>query len=218
MGAMPKRVLSFYFDYISPYAYLGWQRLQTFAPEHDLDIELRPVVFAGLLNAFGHKGPAEVEPKKQYMFRDCVRFASALGVPFEPPASHPFNPLPALRASALDMAESTRSALVSRLYSATWAESRDVGSPEVVAEVCAEAGIPHVLERIGHPSVKQRLRDVGEDAIARGVFGVPTFVVEGELFWGNESFPHLARFLAGSDPFDPSEAERWNAVKASARR
>lgn len=215
---MPDRTLRFYFDYISPYAYLAWHRLQTFAPEHDLTIELRPTVFAGLLNEHGHKGPAEIEPKRLYMFRDCTRLASAMGVPFEPPASHPFNPLPSLRATLLDMEETTRHTLVSRLYAATWAQSRDVASPEVVAEVCAEVGVTDVVRRIQEPAVKQKLREVGEEAIARGVFGVPTFVIDDELFFGNDSFPHIARYSAGNDPFNPDDAARWEAVRPSARR
>lgn len=215
---MSTRTLSFYFDYISPYAYLAWQRLRTFVPEHGLAIDLRPTVFATLLNAHGHKGPAEIEPKRLYMFRDCTRLARAMGVPFEPPASHPFNPLPALRASILDMAESTRHALVSRLYAATWAESRDIGSPAVVAKLCDEVGVPDVLERIQEPGVKERLRKLGEEAIAIGVFGVPTFVVGDQLFFGNDSFPHMTRYLEGDDPFDPAEEARWKAVSPTARR
>jgi 2-hydroxychromene-2-carboxylate isomerase len=215
---MARRALSFYFDYISPYAYIAWHRLQSFAQEHDLNIELRPTVFAGLLNRYGHKGPAEIEPKRLYMFRDCTRLAAELGVPFEPPASHPFNPLPPLRASLLEMPEPTRRALVTRLFAATWAESQDVSSPEVVAEVCDEVGVHDAAERIQDPDVKQRLREVGEEAIALGAFGVPTFVVDEELFFGNDSFPHVARFLAGDDPFKQADAERWLAVKASARR
>ena len=215
---MSARTLAFYFDYISPYAYLAWQRLRTFAPEHELAIEPRPTVFAGLLNEHGHKGPAEIEPKRLYMFRDCTRLASLIGVPFQPPASHPFNPLPSLRASVLDMAESTRHALVTRLYAATWAESRDIGSTEVVGELCEEVGVPDAASRIQDPAVKQRLRQASDDAISKGVFGVPTFIVDGELFWGNGSFPHIARYLDGGDPFDAAAAERWKAVKPSAKR
>jgi 2-hydroxychromene-2-carboxylate isomerase len=218
IDSMTTRTLRFYFDYISPYAYLAWHRLQTFAPEHGLDLELRPTVFAGLLNEHGHKGPAEIEPKRLYMFRDCTRLASTMGVPFEPPASHPFNPLAALRASVLDMPESVRRALVSRLFAATWAESRDVGKAEVVGELCDEVGVPDAISRIQDPAIKQRLRDNGEEAIAHGAFGVPTFIVDGELFFGNDSFPHMARYLAGDDPFDPATTERWKAVRPSARR
>ncbi len=215
---MAERALYFHFDYISPYAYLAWNRLQTFAPEHGLRIVPQPTLFAGLLNEHGHKGPAEIAPKRLYMFKDCLRIAAQMNVPLRPPASHPFNPLAALRASLLRMEEQTRHALVSRLYAATWAESLDVGSPEVVAELCAEVGIPDALQRIRDPAVKKQLFDATREAIQRGVFGVPTMIVDGELFWGTDSFPHLHRFLAGADPIDEGEEARWAAVKATAQR
>jgi 2-hydroxychromene-2-carboxylate isomerase len=215
---MTERVLRFHFDYISPYSYLAWHRLKRFAPEHDLVVEPKPTLFAGLLNEHGHKGPGEIEPKRMYMFKDCIRGAALLGLPFEPPATHPFNPLASLRASLLDMEDDTRSELITRLYSATWVEGLDVGSPEVVAGICTEVGIPDAAERIRDPAIKQRLFDAGREAIALGVFGVPAMIVDGELFWGTDSFPHLERFLAGEDPVRAEDTARWAAVKPSAQR
>lgn len=215
---MAERALRFHFDYISPYSYLAWHRLRTFAPAHGLRVEPVPTVFAGLLNEHGHKGPGEIEPKRAYMFKDCLRGAALLNVPFEPPATHPFNPLPSLRASLLEMDDDTRAALITRLYAATWAESRDIGSAAVVASLSAEVGVPDVLERIQDSSIKKKLLDAGREAISRGVFGVPTMIVDGELFWGTDSFPHLERFLAGNDPVRREDAERWAAVEPSAKR
>ncbi|MGB5703427.1 MAG: DsbA family protein, partial [Polyangiales bacterium] len=160
----------------------------------------------------------EIEPKRVYMFKDCLRGAALLGLPFEPPATHPFNPLPSLRASLLEMDDDTRMALITRLYAATWAESRDIGSAEVVSALCAEVGVPNALERIQDPTIKKRLLDAGREVIAAGVFGVPTMIVDGELFWGTDSFPHLARFLAGDDPVRPEDSARWAAVQPSAKR
>ena len=215
---MAERVLRFHFDYISPYSYLAWHRLQRFASEHALRVEVKPTLFAALLNHLGHKGPGEIPPKQRYMFKDCLRGAALLNVPFEPPATHPFNPLAALRATLLDMDEATRQRLVTHLYTATWARSLDVGSPEVVAGVCAEAGVPDALQRIADPAVKARLREATEEAIALGVFGVPTMIVDGELFWGTDSFGHLERYLAGDDPVSPDDVERWASIESSAER
>ncbi|MGB3051632.1 MAG: 2-hydroxychromene-2-carboxylate isomerase [Polyangiales bacterium] len=215
---MPKRVLRFHFDYISPYSYLAWQQLGSFANEHELRVEPKPTLLAGLLNQFGHKGPAEIEPKRIYMFKDCLRAAAELGVPFAPVFSHPFNPLPSLRATLLEMDDQTRERLVTKLFHATWAESRDMGSAEVVAEVCADAGVPDALERIQDPDIKQRLLQASREAIDNGVFGVPTMIVGDELFWGTDSFPHLARYLRGDDPVRPEDVEAWLAVPATAQR
>ena len=215
---MGGRILSFHFDYLSPYSYLAWHRIQGLARKHGLEVEVKPTLLAALLNHHGHKGPAEIASKRAYMFADCVRGAALLDLPFAPVASHPFNPLAALRATLLDMDESTRSELVTQLFHATWALSRDVGSPAVVAEVCDAVGVPDAASRIQDPRVKKRLRDESAAAIARGVFGVPTRFVEGELFFGSDSVPHLERFLEGRDPLRREDVECWAAVPASARR
>jgi 2-hydroxychromene-2-carboxylate isomerase len=215
---MSSRVLVFHFDYLSPYSYLAWHRLRSFAQEHDLRVELAPTLLAALLNRLGHKGPGEIPPKRIYMFKDCLRRAAMADVRFVPPFSHPFNPLPSLRATLLDMDDATRERVVSELFDATWAHGRDVGSTEVVAEICATVGVPNVLERIEDPAVKQRLRDRSDQAIERGVFGVPTMIVDDELFWGADSFPHLERYLAGDDPVSHEDIESWLAVRASAQR
>jgi len=212
------RTLGFHFDYLSPYGYLAWHQLPGLAERHDLRVEVKPTLLAALLNHFGHKGPAEIPPKRIYMFKDSLRAATQLDLPFAPPFSHPFNPLAALRATLLDMDDQTRARLVTDLFDATWAEGRDVGSPDVVAEVCADAGVPDALERIREPAIKQRLRAASQQAVELGVFGVPTMIVEGELFWGTDSFAHLERFLDGDDPVRPEDVERLHAVPSTAQR
>lgn len=215
---MPKRVLRFHFDYISPYSYLAWHQLDGLAMKHDLLLEPKPTLFAGLLNHHGHKGPAEIPSKRIYMFKDCIRAAAQLGVPFAPVFSHPFNPLPSLRATLLDMDDEPRKRLVTKLFHATWAESRDIGSAAVVAELCDEAGVPNALERIRDPRIKRRLQDASHEAKELGVFGVPTMIVDDELFWGTDSLPHLERYLLGEDPVRPDDVEAWLVVPATAQR
>lgn len=215
---MSTRRVQFHFDYLSPYSYLAWHRMREVAARHRLEVEPKPTLLAALLNHWGHKGPAEIPPKRLYMFKDCLRTAAALGVPFAPPFSHPFNPLASLRATLLEMNEGIREDLITRLFAATWAEGLDVGSPKVVARICADAGVPNALERLGDPVVKQRLRDASAEAIGLGVFGVPTMIVGDELFWGMDSFAHLERHLAGRDPVRPEDVESWQAVPMTAHR
>ena len=100
---MSARVFRFHFDFISPYSYLAWCRVGAFAHDHDLRVEPKPTLFAALLNHLDHKGPGEIPEKRAYMFKDCQRLAAQLDVPFVPVFSHPFNPLPSLRATLLDM-------------------------------------------------------------------------------------------------------------------
>lgn len=215
---MPIRRIQFHFDYLSPYSYLAWHQLREVAARHDLRVQAEPTLLAALLNHWGHKGPGEIPSKRLYMFKDCLRTAAALGIPFAPPFAHPFNPLASLRATLLEMDEDIRGDLVTRLFAATWADSLDVSSPEVVARICADAGVPDALARIQDPAVKQRLHDASSEAISLGVFGVPTMIVDGELFWGMDSLAHLERYLRGEDPVRPEDEVKWRAVPITAHR
>ena len=209
--------IRFYFDYISSNAYLAWVELPKLAARHGAAIEPVPVLFAGLLGAHGQLGPAEVLPKAWWMARNNLRKAALLGVPLNPPRYHPWNPLLALRVSSLPLPDEERKALIGALFAATWARSLHLSEPEVVAAVADEAGLPGgalVAEAEGEPA-KQRLRVQTDAAIAAGVFGVPTFGVGEELFWGYDDLPFLDRYLAGEDPLDPKEAARWMAAGRS---
>lgn len=212
-------MISFFFDFISPYAYLGWWRVQEIADRLGRKLEPVPVLFAGLLQAHGTRGPAEVPARRRYLMKDVVRIAHDFGVPIDAPFAHPFNPLLALRVCSLPMAAGERRALTSALFRATWAERRAVVEPTVVAEILTAVGLPgELLERAGDAEAKQRVREQTERAVALGVFGVPTAAVGSELFWGTDSLPHLERFLAGNDPVPVDLLERWAALPAQAVR
>lgn len=214
------QTLHFSFDVISHNAYLAWTQIHTLAARHDLVVEPEPVLFAGLLAAHGQLGPAEIRPKSMWMLRDVVRKAQRLGIPLAPPAGHPFNPLLALRACCLDHGPDALRRLVDGLFRAAWAESRDVSRPDVVADVATAAGLDgdDIVTRAAAPEAKQRLRDLTDAAIARGVFGVPTMEVRGTLFWGFDDLPNLERFLEGRDPVTDLDLSPWYAIRPLAQR
>ena len=112
--------LRFFFDYVSPYAYIAWTRIHALAARFDREVEPTPILFAALLDAGGTLGPAEIPAKRAYVVKDVTRLARAHGVPCSPPPAHPFNPLFALRVSSLPMPASTRRALIDRLFMAVW--------------------------------------------------------------------------------------------------
>jgi 2-hydroxychromene-2-carboxylate isomerase len=212
--------LRFYFDYISHNAYIAWTQVHALAERHGRSVEPVPVLFAGLLNATGQLGPAEIPAKTRWMIRDLLRKAAGLGVPFEPPASHPFLPLLPLRVSSLPMPDRTRRALVDALFRATWAESVDVSDPEAVACIADSAGLDGAaaVRDAETPEAKQRLRRQTDEAIAAGVFGVPTLIVDGELFFGYDDHVWVERFLRGEDPLDREAAAAFARVRATASR
>jgi 2-hydroxychromene-2-carboxylate isomerase len=212
--------IRFLFDYVSPYAYLASTQLPALASRRARDVELVPVLFAGLLDATGARGPAEIPAKRQYMVHDVTRLGRALGVPIEPPPTHPFNPLVALRVTAAVEDSVSRLRLADALYRAAWVLGLRIDTPEVVAHVATEAGLDGValLDRATSPEGKARLRLATEEALAAGAFGVPTMLVDGELFWGVDSLPLLERFLGGERAMDADKLARWRLVTPSAQR
>ena len=213
--------IRFYFDFISPYAYLAWTQIHSLAERAGATVEPAPLLFAALLDHHGQLGPAEIEAKRRYTFTDTVRRAAQHEVPFGPPAAHPFNPLLALR-TVLAAAPVDRRPLIDALFAATWGpgpKPAGIDSAPVVEAALAAAGLdPALLARAADPEVKARLRDATGEAIARGVFGVPTMEVEGALFWGFESFDLLERHLAGDDPITEAGVAEFLAMPAAAAR
>lgn len=213
--------IRFYLDYISSNAYLAWEALLPLAERFERRVEPAPVLFAALLNAHGQLGPAEIPAKRSWMGRNTLRKAVVLGVTLRPPATHPFNPLLALRVTLLPMPDATRQRLVTALMRAEWAERRDVSDPAVVRAVAASVGLDgeRAIGDASKPEIKEALRRETDAAIAAGVFGVPTLIVDGELFWGYDDFPWLEGYLAGDDPLRRADLSEWaQAIRASARR
>ncbi len=212
--------LTFYFDFISPYAYLAWTQIHALAARHEHEVVPRPILFAALLDANGQKGPAEIPNKRLYTFKDTIRTANRLGVPITAPASHPFNPLLALRVASADLKAAEGRALVDALFDATWRRGVDVTDARSVAEVVRAAGLdgPRLVEWAASPEAKERVKKVTAEALAAGAFGVPTMVAEGELFWGVDSFANLERNLEGKDPLKGMAEAPWRKVVPSATR
>ncbi|MGI9263786.1 MAG: 2-hydroxychromene-2-carboxylate isomerase [Gammaproteobacteria bacterium] len=212
--------LSFYFDYISHNAYLAWVRLLPLCKKHDLTLEPIPVLFGALLEANGQLGPAEIRGKSLWMLRDVVRKSKQYGIPIAPPASHPFNPLLPLRASCTGMDAGQRIALVTAMFEAAWVRSLDLSDPEVVHDVIASTGLEAdaVMAASGLDATKTKLRQQTEDALAVGVFGVPTMIARDRLFWGFDDLEFLDQFLAGKDPVADEDLASWMNVKPSIQR
>ena len=212
--------IRFLFDYISHNAYLAWTQIGVVAARAGREVEPEAVLFAGLLNAHGQLGPAEIPSKARWMMLDVARKARRLGVPIAPPASHPFPPLLALRVTHAAERGEPRRRLVDGLFRAVWAESVDVSDPAEVARIARAAGLDGeaLVARAASDPVKRALRDATDAAVREGVFGVPAFLVDGELFWGFDDLAHLELFLAGRDPLGPGERERFLDYRATARR
>jgi 2-hydroxychromene-2-carboxylate isomerase len=192
-----------FFDYISPYSYLQSTRLHELAKA--VTLHLRPVLFAVLLDANGQLGPAEIPAKRNHTFRQVLWLAQRDRIPMKLPPVHPFNPLPLLR---LTLASGSTPEVVRTIFDFVWREGRDPGNAREWQSLCERLGIQNADALIGDPRIKEQLRQNGEQAIARGVFGVPTLMIDDEAFWGYDATDYFLDYV--SDPaavrlttFDP---------------
>ena len=205
------RPVTWYFDFVSPFAYIGLHRLKELPA--DVSIEYRPILFAGLLNHWGQKGPAELATKRRYTYRWSDWWARSLGIPFRYPAGHPFNPLHHLR---LAIACGSRPDAIRTIFDAIWTSGAEASDPGRFAALLNELGLP--AERLETAEIKNKLRSNTEEAIARGVFGVPTFEADGELFWGADSVDYLKAFLADPAVVRNEEVRRLDGLPVAAAR
>lgn len=217
---MASKPVDFYFDYLSPYAYFGWIQLRKVAETEGFAVRPVPVVFAKLLDAHGQLGPAEIPAKALFVLRDNLRFAKRNGVPFTMPGKHPFRSIEALRLSLVEVSGSDQVAVIDTLWKAGWQRGLDLSDVDVLRSVLDEAGLPAatLLEKMQSPAAKAALRTNTEQAVAKGVFGVPTFEVNGEIVWGNDRIDDVRDLAQGKTLFTQDEYCSLMSRPAGARR
>jgi 2-hydroxychromene-2-carboxylate isomerase len=199
--------VDWYYDFVSPFSYICLHRLE----ELPVQVCYKPVLFAGLLNHWGQKGPAEIPAKRRWTYRWCTWWANELGITFRFPAVHPFNPLPHLR---LAIAAGGSPEVVKRIFDALWTTGEH---PEKGFDALFKSfGMDEA--RLSDIQVKNQLRKGTEDAAASGVFGVPSFVVDGEVFWGADAVDFLKAFLRDSSVLRNDEMRRVDALPVGAAR
>lgn len=192
--------LRWYFDVLSPYAWLQWPAVRRWAATRP--VEPVPVVLGALLAAAGLTGPAEHPGKRLQTYRQVWWRAQSRGQTLRFPPAHPFDPLPALRLlTALD-AHALQLDAIEAVLARCWQEGRAIDTPASLADIAARFGIDDVASTLADPAVKLRLRAATEAAIAAGVFGVPTVALDGHLHWGEDQTGLIDALLA-----DPIRAD-----------
>lgn len=220
-----------YLDFISPYAYLAFEHLPEALKGTSYSVDYTPVLFAGILKHHGQLGPAEITPKRDWTYRHVLWLAHTLNIPLQMPVSHPFNPLPLLRL-ALACSPEGRPGTPNRyvcesIFRHVWRGGAEASDPQRI-ESLGQLLIPHgqVLAGRADPGKRDSHRDAAkaqlkkntEDAIAKGVFGVPAFAVDDKLFWGLDSLPMLREYLVGGAWFDGPDWTSAADVKTGVRR
>lgn len=202
-----------YFDFVSPFAYLQFQQLEKLPS--DLVIQYKPVLFAGLLDHWGQKGPAEIATKRKFTYRFVQWKAAEMGIALKFPPAHPYNPLVFLRAA---IAMGSKREAIGTIFDFLWKDGNDPSAADVVAELGTRLAVDDLDQRAQHPTVKEKLKQNGEEALRRGVFGVPTFVLDDELFWGSDSLEMFRAYLQNRDLFQTTEMRRISDLPVGQER
>lgn len=213
---MELKRLTFYLDFISPYAYLAFERLPQALEGISHAVTYQPVLFASMLKAHGTIGPAELAPKRDWTYRHVLWLAQHQGTPMQMPAAHPFNPLPLLRLALACSPDGAPNRWVCEtVFRHVWAEGGDPNDPQRLARLSEQ------LQPVRDPSgeqVKAQLRACSQQAIEAGVFGVPTVASEGKLFWGLDALPMLRDHLLGGPWFDQPHWEQASRLPVGIQR
>ena len=213
--------IHFYFDFISPYAYFAWRKLPTLAKKYNREIEAHPVVFGKLLDKWGQLGPAEIPPKRNWLNEYCLRYAALNGFKYNPPKKHPFNPLAALRMSLKEVSGDDQLRVIDSIFEEGWSHGADLGDLSTLTSLLTRQSIDGetLSKKVSESEIKELLIDETTYAIEKGVFGVPTIIIDDNLFWGNDQMDHIELLLDGKDPLDRerlNDQERPRAIDRKA--
>lgn len=203
--------IRWYFDVISPFAWLQWPKVQALAVTHA--VTPVPVLFAAILAAHGQKGPAEIPGKREFTYRHVLWQARRDGVPLRFPPAHPFNPVAALRAC---IAAGNTPEAIDAVFGWIWREGHAGDDADALRPLLARLGLD-AADLAAEP-VKQALRANTDAALAAGVYGVPTLQVGGALFWGNDATDFALAALADPALLDDAEMARVSALPVAANR
>ncbi len=203
--------IDWYFDFISPFAFLQWHKLRRDATH--ITVTPHPLLFAGLLSHWGNKGPVEIPPKRGWTYAHSLWIAKREGIAMRLPSAHPFNPLPLLR---LSLAAGATPEVVDRLFRFVWQEGYLPTDQSAWQALLHEFSLDDAA--LSSTEVKTALRRNGEQAISLGVFGVPTATVDGRTFWGVDATDMLLAYVAKDSFFSSEEYQRAYALPVGTAR
>lgn len=192
------KTIHFYLDFISPYAWLAFDALPKSLQGVSYQVVHKPVVFGAMLKHHGQLGPAEIPAKRDWTYRQVLWQAHAQGTPLQLPTSHPFNSLALLRlATACDPAGEPNRFVCEKIFRHVWCTGLEGADPDRLSALSTDLAPSNDVTSL---DVKQCLKRSTDEAIALGLFGVPSFVVDSQVFWGNDALPMLRAYLLG-DPW-----------------
>ena len=191
--------VEFYFDFGSPASYLAYTQLPALCLDTGAALVYKPMLLGGVFRATGNHSPATIPAKGAYTFTDFGRFAKRYGVPLRQNPFFPIDTLMLMRGAAgLQLREPARfEAYMAAVFRAIWVDAQNLNDPATVASVLQAAGFEPaaLLALTQDAAVKERLKAETQQAVARGVFGAPTFFVDGQMFWGQDRLDFVKEAL-----------------------
>ncbi|MCO4755968.1 MAG: 2-hydroxychromene-2-carboxylate isomerase [Bacteriovoracaceae bacterium] len=203
IGNLSMQKIDFFFDFLSPYSYFAWKNhLKVLGDKYE--INYRPVLMGKLFSHWDIKGPGEIAPKRYTMLKSCFRYAAKNDIPFTPPAKHPFNPLYCLRLATKECSGDDQFKVIDALWDLIWGQGKEGDNPEEIETTLNAANLDAkaLMDQAFGKEAKLAVKRNTKDALEIGLFGVPSFVVEKEFFWGNDALKDLKTFVETGDSFD----------------
>lgn len=195
-----EKIIDYYFDFGSPASYLAYTQLPKLCEQTGASVEYKPMLLGGVFQATGNHSPASIPAKGVYTFKDFSRFAQRYGVPLATNPHFPINTLLLMRAAmGLHMTDDARFVpYCNAIYQAIWVDALNMSDAAVVSQVLTTAGFDaaSIVALANAQSTKDALKAATEAAVARGVFGAPTFFVSEQMFWGQDRIDFVREALA----------------------
>ena len=200
------KTIHYYFDFLSPFSYFSWKKVQEL--KRDYNIVYKPIVLGKVLNHWEIKGPGLVPPKRDYLFKFCLRYAKLNSIDFQSPLKVPFNSLYCLR---LALESKNQEKIIESLWRYIWVLRGDPEDPDQITSFLQKEGLPSdLIEKSFEREKKVLLKNNTKEAIEEGIFGVPSFRIEKEVFWGLDAIGHLKLFLNKEYPLKSQEFTVFN--------
>ena len=217
---MAQKTIKFYFDPISPYAWLGWKNYQLIKKINDIDTEVIPVLFAGLLNFHKNIGPAEIPAKKVAIFSDVIRKSELSGHKFKGPPTHPFNPLKPLRICLAISNMEKRILYTDLLLTGIWENGEGPTSEDFLKKIIKKCGEnpEEILKLSQDQKIKNKFKEDNEYYAKNSIFGVPTFQIDSHIFWGADQIPIIEKYLNGQLDLKEEVVKEFLSRPSSASR
>lgn len=192
------KTVDFYYDYASPAAYLAWTQIYKLAEKHNATVVRKPALLGGIFKETGNAAPMTVPAKGKWLFRDLMRFVKRYDVPFQMNAHFPVNTIYLMRGALFARKEGFIEAYDKACFEAIWANNQNMTDPNVVTEVLTAAGLDAAAigASMQDADIKKELFAVTAEAVENGLFGMPSFIIDGELYWGQDRLDFVEEALS----------------------